>query len=341
MTTQLDASIGLKKETTYKTLVTVDSFYEFVDEDFTWSPTFTQGAGQRYGRRVAAADRRVLTKEESGGSFTVEGITKSLGKLFEAALGVGTSTIIGAGPAYQQLFTPLVNDYLPSYTIQKGIPPIGGGATQAQTYGGCICSGFELSGKNGDIPTIKFNWRGATVDTTTGYATPSYAASSRLLSFTGGTIRIGGAVTPPTATALASGGTAVANIREIDFSYENNLDSEGFNFGGAGKRTRQNVVGLRSGTGTITAEYTDNVLRDAYMNQTDLALVLTFADPVAIVGSDYPTLQITIPNIRLDGELPKSASGQPVTLQSSFTMLDNRVAAQPIYVAIVTAETAI
>lgn len=340
MTTQQDASIGLKKETTYKTLVTVDTFYEFTDEDFSWNPTFTQGSGQRYGRRMDAADRRVLTKEDAGGSFTVEGITKGLGKLFEAALGTATSTLAGT-LAYQQLFTPTDTDYLPSYTIQKGVPLLGGGAVQAQTFGGCVCSGFELSAKNGDIPTIKFNFMGATVDTATGYATPSYASGTRLLSFTGGSITIGGSVTVPTTTALASGGTSVANIREMDFSYDNNLDSEGFYLGGAGKRGRKNALGKRSGTGQLTAEYTDNVLRDAYLAQTDLALVLTFADTTAIEGSTYPTLQITIPNIRLEGELPKSANGEVVTLQSGFTVLDNRTAAHPLYVAIVTAETAI
>jgi len=45
--------------------------------------------------------------------------------------------------------------------------------------------------------------------------------------------------------------------------------------------------------------------------------------------------------IRLDGELPKAVTDGVVTQEIGFTMLDGQVATHPIYVAIVTAETAI
>lgn len=340
MTTQLDSSIGIKKEATYGTPVVVDKFFEFTDEEFTWVPTFAQGNGQRYGRRVAASDRRVLVKEEANGSLTVEAVTKSLGALFEAALGTATSTLV-SGAAYQQLFTPTATDYLPSYTIQKGIAPLGGGAVSPQTYAGQVCSGFELSASSGDIPTIKFDFLGRSVDTTTSYAAPSYPASNQLLSFVNGSITIGGSVTLPTANALASGGTAAANIRDFSLTYDNALDENGFNYNATGKRGRKPAVGLRSITGTLTAEYDSDVLRDAYLAQTDLALVLTFASTVAISAGVFPTIQVTIPNIRLEGELPKSAGGDVVTQSIGFTGLDNRTAPHPFYVAIVTPETAI
>ncbi|TFD80712.1 hypothetical protein E3T54_02935 [Cryobacterium sp. Sr8] len=340
MTTQLDSSIGLKKETTFGAAVVVDKFYEFTEEDFAWVPTFAQGAGQRFGQRVAAADRRVLVKEESNGSLTVEAVTKGLGALLEAALGTATSTIIGTGPGYQQVFTPTADDYLPSYTVQKGVPILGG-AVSPQTFAGCVCSGFELSGANGAIPTFQFNFLGKSVDTVAAYAAASYPANNQLLSFVNGSITIGGTVTAPTASALASGGTAAGNIRDFALTWDNGLDENGFDYGGAGKRSRKPALGLRSGTGTITAEYDSNVLRDAYLAQTNLALVLTFASTVAISAGVFPTIQITIPNIRLEGELPKAAAGDVITQAIGFTVLDNRTAAHPIYVAIVTPETAI
>lgn len=341
MTTQLDSSIGLKKESEFGVAVVVDKFYEFIEETFTWVPTFAQGSGQRYGQRVAAADRRVLVKEESNGDVTVEALTKGLGALLEAALGAATSTIIGAGPGYQQVFTPTTTDYLPSYTVQKGLPTLGGGAVSPQTYTGCVCSGFELSGENGAIPTFKFSFLGKSVDTTAAYAAASYPANNELLSFVNGSITIGGTVTPPTATALATGGTPAGNIRDFSLTWENTLDENGFNYNARGQRNRKPAVGLRVGTGTVTAEYDSNVLRDAYLAQTNLSLVLTFASTVAISAGVFPTIQITIPNIRLDGELPMAAGGEVITQSVGFTVLDNRTAAHPIYVAIVTSETAI
>ena len=340
MTTQLDSSIGIKKEATFGTAVVVDKFYEFTEEDFAWVPTFAAGTGMRYGKRMASADRRVLVKEESNGSLTVEAVTKGLGALFEAALGAATSTLV-SGTAFQQVFTPTVTDYLPSYTVQKGISPLGVGPTSPQTYAGCVCSGFEVSGANGAIPTFKFSFLGKSVETTTAYAAASYPAANQLLSFVNGSITIGGTVTPPTATALASGGTAAGNIRDFALTWDNGLDANGFNYGGKGQRGRKPAVGERVATGTITAEYDTNVLRDAYLAQADLSLVLTFASTVAISAGNFPTIQITIPNIRLDGELPKAAGGDVVTQSIGFTVLDNRIAAHPLYVAIVTPETAI
>jgi hypothetical protein len=340
MTTQQDAAVGFKKETTYGTYVAPDKFVEFLSEEFAWEPTFHEGPAMRYGKRMLAGNRRVKTKEQVTGALEVEATTKGLGALFEAALGTATSTV-ASGAAYQQLFTPTITDPLPSYTFQKGIPLVGGGAAQPQSFTGCVCSGFELTAANGAVPTLKFNWVGKTVDTAQTFVTPSYPAAYELLTFVGGSIRIGGSVTPPTTTALASGGTAAANVTDIDMTFENGLDEGGFFLGGSGQRGRKPVVGLRALTGTITAEYDSNTLRDAFLAQTDLALVLKFAHPTVITGAYYPTLEITIPVVRLDGELPKANAGEVITQEIGFTAVDGQSAAHPVYVAIVTAETAI
>lgn len=339
MTTQFDCSIGLKKESVYGTGVTVDKFYEFTEEDLDWQPTFIDGSSQRYGARTQASDRHVLTKNACGGSITVESMTKGMGALLEAALGTGTSTLI-AGSAYQQLFTPTLQN-MPSYTIQKGIPPLGGGAVQPQTYTGMVCNSMQVSVQNGEIPTFKFDFNGKSVSTATAYTATSYPANNGLLTFVHGAITLGGTVTLPTTTALATGGTAVGNVRSVEFTYENGLDEEGYNLGSAGQRGRAPVIGRRMLTGTLEVDYNDNVLRDAYLNQTELAMVLTFTGTTAISGANFPTIQFTIPCIRLSGELPKAAGGDVITQKIDFGMYDNRIAAEPFYVAVVTAETTI
>lgn len=341
MPTQLDAQIGYKKEAVFGTGVVVDQFVEFIEEDLTYVPEYAQGVGMRVGQRLNFSDRRVLVKEEVSGSFTVEGQSRGLGKLFEAALGgVGTSTLI-TGSAYQQLFTPTQNDFLDSYTIQKGVPPLGVGATNPHTFTGMVCSGFELTAANASIPTIKFNWMGRGLATATALAVASYPAGVEELSFIHGAVTIGGSVTVPTNTALATGGTATVNVRDINLTYDNGLDSDGFNFGSVGQRSRKPALGKRSLTGSMTVEYDSNVLRDAYINQTNLAIVLTFRTSTVISGANNPTLQITIPVVRLEGDVPIVAGGGVVTQSIDFTALDGRVAAHPLYVAIVTAETAI
>lgn len=342
MTTQLDSQIGLKKETTYGTPVTVDTFLEFTEETLDWTPTYVQGSGMRVGQITDYADRRVLGKEEVGGSITVEALTKGMGKLFEAAMGgTGTSTVV-SGSAYQQIFTPATTDTINSYTIQKGIPLLDGGASQPMTFAGMVCSGFELTVPNGGIPTLTTNWGGKSIATATALATASYPSSVEQLSFVHGSITIGGTVTPPTTTALASGGTAVANIRSARISYDNGLDTEGFNLGDSGRRSRKPHLGKRAITGNIEAEFDAVALRDAWLNNASLALVLTLQWPIAITGAVFPTLQLTVPVIKLEGELPKAVQpGSVVTQSIDFTGQDGRVAASPFYVAIRTSETAI
>lgn len=342
MTTQQDVSIGLKKETTFGTPVVVDSFVEFLTEDFAWTPEFTEGAAMRYGKRVQSASRRVLMKESTAGTLELEATTKGLGKLFEAALGTGTSTQRAATPVYQQLFTPAVSDFLPSYTIQKGIPLVGGGAAQPQTFNGMVCSGFELSADSSGTVTLRFPFVGRGVDTSTVWATPSYPTNYEPFTLVGATIKAGtGAVVVPTTTALATGGTVVANVVSVEMTYDNALDDAGWFIGGTGKRGRKPALGVRSLSGTLTAEYDSNTFRDAFIAQTNFSLVLEFQHPSIIDGTTAPTLQITIPVIRLDGELPKAVASGVVQQSIGFTMLDGLVASHPIYVAVVTAETTI
>lgn len=341
MTTQLDASIGIGKETVFGTAVTVDRFYEFTDEKFEWKPTFVQGSGLRVGARLARNDRRKLAKSEAEGDLELEAVSKGLGRLFEAVFGAGVSTQIAAGPGYQQNYTLVTTDPLPSYTIQKGTPPIGGGATQALTFTGAICKSMNLSCSAGDILKIKTSWAAKDVVSNIAYAAPSYPASPELFTFVDGTITIGGTVTQPTSTALATGGTAVANVTDWELSIDNKIDEGGFAFGGAGKRVRKQVVGLAEVKGKITAEYTDNTLRDAYLNQTGLAMVLTFQSNIAITAGVFPTLQVVIPLVKLEGDLPNANGGKPITQSIDYTVLDPSTGAAPITVVYRTADTAI
>jgi Phage tail tube protein len=342
VTTQLDCSVGLKKETAYGTAVTVDRFVEFVDESLVWSPTFVQGAGMRVGRRTARSARRVLAKQQAGGDLNIEMVHKGLGTILEGLFGSATSTAVpGQTGVYQQVFKLTTSDPLPSYTFQKGIPTIGGGAVTPMTFLGAVCASGEFSAANADIVKLKTTWDAREVKTDIAYAVPSYPVDPELFHFAEGVITVGGSHTPPTLTAPGSGGTAVATIEEFTVSVDNKIDDGGFTFGNQGKRGRKPVVGLAEVKGKVTAEYADTSLRDAHLAQTPLALTLTFTSPMVIGTDAHPLLQIHIPDIRLEGELPKSAAGGPVKQSIDFTAFDNLVADSPIYVVLVTTDTAL
>jgi len=341
MGTMLDASIGIGVEATYGTAVTVDRFYEFTDESVKWKPTFLQGQGLRVGSRLARGDRRKLGKQEAGGDIGLEAVSKGLGRIFAAVFGSTTNTIIAAGPGYQQVHTLTTSDPLPSHTIQKGTPRIGGGATDALTFTGAVCSAMTLSCAVGDIVKIKSTWSARDVSTSQAYAAPSYPVSPELFTFVDGAITLGGTVTMPTNTALASGGTVVANITECDLTIDNKIDDGGFTLGSGGKKYRRPVVGVAEAKGKMTAEYADTALRDAYLQQLGLTLVLTFQSSVAIATGVYPTLQVVLPLIKLEGDVPAANGGKPIMLSIDYTVLDPAVSGQsPVYLVYRTSDTA-
>lgn len=335
MTTQLDSSIGLKKESVFGTGVTVDSFPEFVKETLDRKAKWVQGAGLKVGKRVARSNRRVLGEDGAEGSITLEAATRGLGIFLEAAFGAVTSNgVPSASGAYQHVFTPAPTDPMPSYTIQKGIPPVGGGVTTAMTFNGSTCTKVEFTAKAGDIVEVSTDWQAREVVTNVAYATPSYAATTELLAFVHGAIVVGGTLTAPTTTALASStASAAANVVDVSLTFSNGLDGGTRTLGGAGKVVRKPILGMAEISGKMTVEYDATTLRDAYLNQTDLALVLTFTHTTTIgTGTPVPpVLQLVVPVIRLEGELPKASNGEAITQDISFTGLDGQSAASPIY----------
>jgi hypothetical protein len=282
----------------------------------------------------------VLTKEGAAGDIEQEVTSRGLGTLLELLTGTASSTVV-AGALYQQLFTLQKSDYLPSATIQKGVPRLGADTVDAYTFKGAVNRSFELSMSNADVLKLKSSWVAREVDTSIAYAVPSYAASQELFSFVGAALTVGGSVTPPTTTVLAAGGTSVANVRDFTLTVDQKLDENGWNLGGAGKRSRRPAVQIAEVKGNITAEYDSTTFRDALRGQTPLALVATFQAATDITAGNKPTFQVVIPDIRFEKELPKSNGGDVITQSIDFTAFDGLVAEHALYIATRTADTAL
>lgn len=342
MTTQLDSSIGIKKESTYGTAVTVDHFPEFLSENFEWKPSYVLGKGLRPGSRVTRVERRTLGKNWAEGDIELEACSRGIGIFWEALMGQAQSTIIGAGPAYQHLFTLTNTDPIPTYTIQKGIPLMNGGAVQPHTFAGAACTRGTISAGNGDVVKLRTSWNAKSVSTAVAYAAPSYIVTGQeLFTFFQGAITVGGTVTNPTTTALATGGTVVNNVLDFSLDIDNKLDANGFGFGSNGQQTRRPHLGYTEITGKITAEFDAVTIRDYYLNGTAVPIVMTFTTPTSLQSGVFNTLQITLPNVKFDGELPKAVTDGVVTLDASFTVLDGGVSGvAPVYVVMRNTDTA-
>ncbi len=336
-----DASVGFGVESTFGTPVTVTRWYEFTDTDLDVNKNVQQGKGLRVGSVVDRSGRRVVTTADAGGSVTAELTTKGFGILWDAILGTTTSTLV-SGTTYQQVFTPATGATLPLRTIQTGVPT-DAGTIQPVTYTSATCESWEFSLDNDGICTLKTAWDAKDWNTATAYTAPSYVAAPVNLFHFGlsaaSGMTIGGAVTVPTATALATGGTAVTNVRSFKLSGANTIAKDRFNLGGAGRKSRQ-VVGDRKITGELEVELTDAVVRDAFLAETDSAITLTLTSTESL-STGVAQFQIVIPVARFNGEIPKPNGDGLITLKASFDVLDGLVASAPLYVVHRTADTAI
>lgn len=336
MTTFADCSIGYKQESVFGTGVTVDRFLEFNTEDLDFTPSRQYRRGMRVGRRTALSARKITTTKQAGGPFETDIWTKGLGTLLQGALGGGVSNLV-SGSTYQQLFT--LADTLPSFTVQKGIPRVGG-TVDPYTYLGMMIDQLTISMPSDDAATISVEWDGRDMTTATGYAAPSYVSNPNVFHWAHSAFTYGGTVTAPTNTALASGGTAAPDIRDFELTINNNLNKERWN-GGLGGLKDKPTVGIREITGKFTAEYLARGYIDDYAADTERAMVATLTSGEAL-STGFATFQVVLPAIKLDGPgAVKSNDGDLITVEHTFTVVDNLTAAQVLWIAVRTADTAL
>lgn len=333
MTTFQDCSVGIAKESTYGTAVTVTRWFEFLTESLDYAKNVVQGQGLRVGSTVPRSGRRVVPTSDGGGDVKLELTSKGLGLLWEQCMGSGASTVVPATSTYQQVFT--FADVMPAATWQKGLPRTDG-TVDAYTFKGGVVESFEVTFGQG-VAEVAVTVDAREVVTDVAYASPSYVSDPNLFHFANGSVSTG-TLTEPTATALASSVTALGNVRSGTIKVTHGLGSERYNYGGGGLKSKPNV-GKREISGTLTVEYDSTTFRDAVLNDTGMVLLVEFTGGALDSGDE--TLQFVLPEIRLDGKLPAANEGELITIDLEFQAFDDLTASEPMWVVARTADTAL
>jgi hypothetical protein len=331
-----DASIGFVPEVTFGTPVTpMTRWLEYVSESFDFNKVIKQGQGLRVGSRVGRSARRVVVTSDAGGDVVIEATSKGMGTWLQNLIGSATSTLV-SGTMYQQVFT--LADVMPMFTLQRGLPRVDG-TVAAHTFSGCTASSVEFDFTNADLVKIKATIDARSLSTVAAYTTPTYASGATLFSFAGATITTG-ALTAPTTTTLASSPTSLAMVRGGSVKIDHKLKGDRYNAGAAGLKSRQ-PVGLRDISGKLTIEH-DNTFDfvGAIQNQTPMNLIFTWVTTV-VLSAGVETLQLVIPEVKLDGSLPQTNGTDLITHDVTFQGLDNLTAAQPVWVVIHTSDSAL
>lgn len=339
MATLLDQQVGIVRETTWGTPVTVSRFLQHAG---TGGLKLDTGIRQSEPIRVGAIGDRSANEFTSGsfaaGSLEFPLMSKGFGTLLESCLGTGTSTLV-SGSTYQQLFTIGRSGVVrPPFTLQEGHVRADG-TVDPYTYAGCTVTGWSLEqSRHGEV-MLKADINAKSLATGTALATASYAASPSLFEFDQAVVQYGGTLTVPTTTALGSmsGGTTSTEVYDFTLSADNNMDVDRFNMS-AGQRN-QPTFGKQGVTASGEFEYQSATWRDAYSARTSNAALITWTTTEAL-STGFATLQVVIPDLRVtDASVPDFNDGSTPTFGWNAKVFDNLT--QMAYVVIRTADTAL
>lgn len=292
----LDSQLGLKKESTYATPVTVDRFVPFLTEAVVSTIPLHVSEGIVAGRLTPDEDQAKQGVEEVGGPIEMEVYAQSQALLWELALG-GKSTS-GAGP-YTHTLTPA--GALPSATFQ-GARPGTAGTNHPFTWAGVKVNQLTMSGSVGEIGKLKLDVIGGVSETTgTALASASYTA---------------GSMTPMVfreAGATVDGAAVEAD--SFEFTINNNLERR--TPAGASITREPLRAGKLIVSGKVTVEFEDLTEYNKYQAGTALDVVLSFSDgtnsvtatihtkltgaPVAVAGPGRLTHDLTWSHALGDG----------------------------------------
>lgn len=330
-----DSQIGIKRETTYNTPVTVDRFYPYLSGTAgDWNTRQRQGQSIFVStKRGWRGDRRVLPIGQGVITVKTELCSKQGGVLLDLCHGVSVVTAI-AGGTQQNYTTSVTGTVLPSATIQLG-KLRNDGTVDVETYSGCTAVSFELECPEDGILTISVTFDARAFTTATALATAAYTAGAYLFDASQGSVTLGGAFTAPTTTVLGTATTAFGNFRSWKLAVDQSADLSRWVVGSRNQPT----VGMLTPTFSGDAEYNDTVLRTAYLAGTGIPVVLTHTTP-EVVAPGFSQFSLAIPQLFLSAPIlpPMGPDTTVVSVTGDVTFDGTR---ELFYTSVRTADTAL
>ena len=335
-----DSQIGIKKESTYGTPVTVDRFYTMEEgTTYSYEPRRRQSMGLQVGSRFPLGARSVMRTPQAEVTLKVALQSKHLGLLWEAGLGVIAHTVVSGSTYQQRAHTGITGVVLPSYTIQIGHVR-NDGNVDPKTFAGCTAKSLELDfpGEDSDDgPTLTIVFDALSMATATGLASASYATSPYLFdaSQCAGGMGLGGSVTVPTTTALGSGPTSFADVKSWNLKVEHGVDVG--RWVQTAQRRNQPTAGVPKATLTAEIEYNALTVPTAIIAGTLLPFYATYTTSEAL-SSGFSQFQAVIPQMVLNKDLP-APSRETVVMSVEADILEDGTN-EAVYIVHRTADTA-
>lgn len=284
------AQLGVKKESTWGTAVTVDKFMEMLPgESVEGQYERIESASLRASGRVQRSDRWARNFKGAQGSIPLEVMSKNFGFWLEHMMG---GTITTTGPTETTAYTHVAKIGSLTglgFTCQIGRPDAAD-TIRPFTYAGGKVTGWNLSNSVDGFLIATLDCKFNSETTATALATASYPTTMEVLNFGGGLITVGG---------------VQYDMSDVTITADNNLNVDRYSIrqNTANKEPLEN--GSRAYTISGTLEFVDLA---AYNYVASATTAGAMADVVAkwegaiITGATTikKTLQVDLKTVRFD-----------------------------------------
>lgn len=300
----LDQQIGIVDEVTYGTPPVVTRFYEFNSEAIREAEGRTEGTPLRVGQFHKRTDRWTPYFSGASGSIQLDVLTKGFGLLLKHMLGT-----VSTGAAEEIVVFPHTateSDLITkSFTCQVTRPFHPSGTVQAFTYSGGKITEWTLSNSVDGNLVADLSVDFQQVSTAVATATAAYPSGMENLTWAGGVVSIAG---------------SNYDVTEISIGCNNGLDTDRRQIR-ANTLKKEPTGGQREGTFSIQADFDSLTQRNRAHTTTRAGglaqIVATWTGPTLLGSTIFPSLQVTIPNVRFDEW--EGANGGPEGVTQSLS----------------------
>lgn len=299
----LGSSFGMAAETTYGTYVAPTRFLEATAK-LTKRKNVYQGGGLASGRFTQPGGRRYVTTKGAGGTLDTAVYSKGMGLLLNGLMGGTVAPVQQAATAAYLQTHALGDPFGKWYTMQAGVPDLGG-TVRPYTVLGAQISSVELSCETGGGLMATWGVEARDMSEAQTIAAPSYPVVGEF-HFGQASLKMG----------TFGSEAAVDGVTKVSVSIDRSRHDGGPYMGNQGLRSQGVLNDWTKVSGSIGADFLDKTtFADRFASDTPVSLVWEFVGPL-IASTYYETFRVKMPQVFFDGDTP-TADG-PAEVKTSF-----------------------
>jgi hypothetical protein len=287
------AQLGVVKETTYGSPVTVTRFFEFNSESGQVQVGRVDSTGMRAGQRVQRSDRRVPYIVGATNTFNLDVLSAGFGWWLELICG----SIATTGPVDTTVYShaATIGDLAGKmFTAQVGVPLVGTSVVQPKTLHGGKVTAATFSCNAGEALKASIECDFEDLEFDTSLAVASYpAAANEPITFLGGTCEIA-----DSAVDITSFSVKITNPLKTDRRY----------LRGSGLKKQPLENDLRKIEVTLGCDWESTTHQARVLSASaagaQAKLELFNSGLLTIGGAQKAGLDIVIPVVMFDGDTP-------------------------------------